>query len=178
MLPGHQLVHHLLAIYTAPGSSPRQETTLPSAQVYPRIHTWPRSGSSWTCIHNLNNPTPGPIPSVIGHEKVYPIEAASTHWGNRAKLVQQKSIILMVTTPIHEMLPTPDRTTNQELRGSPSLLVAADPARSDPDTSRGETAEGMSESRERGTARHTGDGVDTEGSCWLRREAAIDAEEE
>lgn len=54
--PGHQLAHRLLAICTAPGSSPRQETTLPSAQVCPRIRTWPRSGSSWTCIHSLNNP--------------------------------------------------------------------------------------------------------------------------
>ena len=54
--PGHHLAHRLLAICTAPGSSPRQETTLPSAQVCPRIHTWPRSGSTWTCIHSLNNP--------------------------------------------------------------------------------------------------------------------------
>uniref|UniRef100_A0A0A9DL20 Uncharacterized protein n=1 Tax=Arundo donax TaxID=35708 RepID=A0A0A9DL20_ARUDO len=62
---GHQPTHHLLAaaaslvIHVAPGSHPHLEMTSLSVQGRSRIRTWPRSSSSWMCIHNPKNPGTG-----------------------------------------------------------------------------------------------------------------------
>ena len=166
--PGHHLAHRLLAICTAPGSSPRQETTLPSAQVCPRIHTWPRSGSSWTCIHSLNNP--------IHQDQYHQFLRERARTG---EIEQHSSAEIDNHNGYYAYTrndPSPDRTTNQELRGSPSLRWSL--TGPDPTPMHLEAKPQRGNKRERGTARHTGDGVDTEGSWWLRREAASEAEEE
>jgi hypothetical protein len=127
---------------------------LPSAQVCPRIHTWPRSGSSWTCIHSLNNP--------IHQDQYHQFLRERARTG---EIEQHSSAEIDNRNGYYAYTrndPSPDRTTNQELRGSPSLrwsLTGPDP-----------TPMHLEAKPQRGNKREREARRDIPGTVWTRRD--------
>jgi hypothetical protein len=71
------------------------------------------------------------------------------------------------------MIRSPEQTTGQEFQEPPSWLWPPDPTPTHLEAEPQRNKRGR-----RGAARLTGDGVETEGSWWLRRAAAEGEDEE